>query len=292
MEVLVSVDGKVLKPGEAVVSVFDRGFLFGDGVYEAGRSYDRCFLYLEEHFRRLRASAEKLQISIPWSDGELQKTLFDVANAFGKSNVHFRLIVTRGTVDHIGLDVLDHLKPTLVCFVQDLPGNLLDLRKNGMRLMTSKIIRNSARAQDPNIKTSNYLNSLLALQDVRARGGSDGVMCDSDGNVTEGTTFSLFGVTEGDVLLTASLDVGILDSITRRHVLSIARHSLTVREGRVSLNEFQNCREIFVASSVREIIPVVEWDAKKYHVTGKVTQMLQDKLKEEIAAYVRSGIKF
>lgn len=290
-QALVYINGKVVSPQEAKVSVFDRGFLFGDGVYETGRSYDRCFLFLEEHWRRLRHSAGKLAISVPWSDGDLTEGLVQTARLFGKPDLYFRTIVTRGVIDYIGLDITTDQPPTLVHLIQNLP-SMQHKWDVGVKLVTSSVVRNSAQAQDPNIKTSNYLNSLLALQDAKKRGGEDAVMCDVHGNVTEGTTFSIFGVTTEGKLITASLEVGILDSITRRHVLEVARKRMPVEEGAFPVEVFHKCREVFMVSSIRELTPVSRWDDQTYPVNGEATRALHAGFREMIAQYVASSPKF
>ncbi len=291
MEALVYLNGKISAAKDAKVSVMDRGFLFGDGVYESGRTYERCFLYLEEHWERLRRSAEKLLLPIPWSDGELTQSLYEVARAYPSEEACFRTIVTRGMVEAVGLDLLDTPAPTLVHILNAVP-DYEKKRKDGIFILTSKIIRNSAAAQDPNIKTSNYLNSLLACQDVKARGSAEGVMCDGQGNVTEGTNFSIFGVTQDDVVITPGLEVGILDSITRRHVLDLARPKFKIQEGFISLAAFQACREVFIVSSNREILPVKQWDEKHYPIPAKITSELIELLTAEMAEYVRTHPKY
>jgi branched-subunit amino acid aminotransferase/4-amino-4-deoxychorismate lyase len=288
MAALVYLNGRITPPEEARVSVFDRGFLFGDGVYETGKSVERCFLYLEEHWARLRRSAGKLQIDLPWPDAELKEGLYATARQFGKPDVYFRTIVTRGQVERVGLEIGARSAPTLVHIIQDLPAP----KTGGVKLLTSQVRRNSAAAQDPNIKTSNYLNSLLALHDVRARGGEDAILCDREGRVTEGTTFSIFGVTRDGRLITPALEVGILDSITRRHVLSLARQSLLVAEGYFELPAFLDCAEVFAAASVRGILPVREWDGMVFPAPGPVSTALQKLLADDIAAYVKRHERF
>lgn len=288
---LVYLNGKISGPEEAKVSVFDRGFLFGDGVYEVGRSYDRCFLFLEEHWARLRHSASCLGIPVPINDRELSETLFKVAKAFGDENVYFRTILTRGVVNAVSLDV-QSVEPTCLHIVHELPKNLSHLHEFGIKLLTSTTQRNSSRAQDPNIKTSNYLNSLLALKDVRERGGEDAILCDPQGNVTEGTTFSIFGVTEDDSLITPALQVGILDSITRRHVLKLAKGHFKINEGFFKLDDFYRCKEVFISSSIREVAPVSKLDVMEYNVPGKVTTLLHESYRNEIRQYLKTNSKF
>jgi len=296
MAVLVNLNGVISPPEEAKVSVMDRGFLFGDGVYEAGRSYDRCFLYLEEHWERFRKSASKLRLDVPYEDSHLTDDLHRVAAAYaektGQQDMCFRTVITRGVISAVGLDLKSVGKPTLCHIVQDVPKKFLDLRKEGAKLLTSKVLRNPVEAQDPNIKTSNYLNSLLAQQEVHSRGEGEAVLCDSKGNVTEGTNFSLFAVNEQGKLLTPSLEIGILDSITRRHVIQLAQGDFEVEEGFFPLEQFRNSREIFMVSSTREVMPVQKWDEKTYSVSGEVTQRLHEKLTAEIQSYVDSHPKF
>lgn len=289
---LVYLNGKIVSPGEAKVSVFDRGFLFGDGVYETGRSYDRCLMFLEEHWARLRHSAEKLAIPVPWTDEELTEGVAQTARLFGKADLYFRTIVTRGVIDHVGLDVMTDLQPTLVHLVQNLPANMKERWDAGTRLATSRVVRNSSQAQDPNIKTSNYLNSLLAMQDARRRGAEDAIMCDANGNVTEGTTFSVFGVTQEGKLITPALRVGILDSITRRHVIEIAKKEMKVEEGTFPLQTFLDCRECFIVSSIREIVWICRWDDRVFEKPGETTLQLHAGLRAVIQDYVANHPKY
>lgn len=291
-QALVFVNGKITSAKEARVSVFDRGFLFGDGVYETGKSVNRCPLFLEEHWARLRHSADRLAIPTPWSDGELSRGLFDTARLFGKPDVYFRTIITRGVIDRVGLDVLDCHEPTLIHIIHDLPAGLAKYREAGVRLATASIVRNPKNAQDPNIKTSNYLNSLLALQNAKSRGAEDALMCTIEGHVAEGTTFSVFGVTDNSTVITPSLDVGILDSITRRHILALAKKKFKVEEGFFDLSTFQDCLEVFIASSLREIVPVKEWDARQYSIHGEVSSFLLQRLMAEVQEYVQNHSKF
>ncbi len=289
---LVSLNGSISRPENAKVSVFDRGFLFGDGVYETGESIDRCPVFLEEHFARLRHSAGRLAIPVPWTDTQLKTELFNVLREFGKSHAYFRIIITRGEIAHVGLGEPAIGNPTRVMLLQEMPANLVDSRAKGVKLLTSTVIRNAIRAQDPNIKTSNYLNSLLALQEVRSRGAEDAIMCDSAGNVTEGTTFAVFGVSGGK-LLTPSLSVGILESITRRHVIDCAGQiGAPVEEAVIPLKHFLECQEVFAASSIREILPIREWDGKTFPVPGPVTAKLYDAFRKKISQYISAHEKF
>ncbi len=289
---LVNIKGHICAPEEAKISVFDRGFLFGDGVYETGQALERCCLFLEDHLNRLRRSAAKLQIPIPLTDSALIQEIHRTAKAFGRDQAYFRIVLSRGVGEVLGLESFDNFKPTWIIIFQPLSEKLEPLRTHGIKLLTSTIVRNSSAAQDPNIKTSNYLNSLLALQEVKARGGEDAVLCDARGNVTEGTTFSVFGIENGKTLLTASLEVGILDSITRRYILELGRSFLNIEEGFIPLNRFKNCGEVFIVSSVREIVPVRSWDNTNYELPAPITEKLKSGFKEVIKGYIKNSPKY
>ena len=288
---LVWQQGEILPAQEAKVSVFDRGFLFGDGVYESGRAYDRCPVFLEEHWARFRKSASRLELKIPYTDKELTDGLFELARAFGEDSLAFRTVATRGVIDRVGIDNMQTGKGTLLHIVQPIPQALEKYHREGMKILTSKIRRNPAGAQDPDIKTSNYLNSLLALQEVQKRGGQDAVMCDGEGIVTEGTTFSVFAV-KGERLVTPSLAVGILDSITRRHVLSRVSQEFDVEEGKYTISEFLDSDEVFLASSVREVVSISEWDGKKFPIHGKITSTAHALLQQDIKDYSSTHPKY
>ncbi|MCX6104027.1 MAG: aminotransferase class IV [Proteobacteria bacterium] len=292
MNAMVNLNGHLCAPEDAKISVFDRGFLFGDGVYETGKSVNRCCLFLEEHLLRLKSSAGKLKIPVPFTDEELTEEIYRTARALGREQASFRVILSRGVGPVLGLESFEDLTPTWVIIFQPLSDKLDGLREKGIKILTSTIVRNSISAQDPNIKTSNYLNSLLALQDVKSRGGEDAILCDSKGHVAEGTTFSLFGVTPSQTLITSSLEVGILDSITRRHVLELGKKFLKIEEGFIPLSRFQECTEVFIASSIREIVPVREWDGKKYLLPGKVTEVLKKGFKDTIQTYISTHPKY
>ncbi len=288
VKALANINGTLYSPEEAKVSVFDRGFLFGDGVYETGRSYDRVFLFLEDHIQRLKKSANRLGIPVPWTDSQLRAELVATAQAFGKDNIYFRMIITRGEVTQVGLD-LQTQKPTGVILVQDLSEGLAKLQKEGYFLLTSSVLRNSAQSQDPNIKSSNYLNSILALKDVKERGAMDAILLNSEGWVTEGTTFSVFSVSSKGVLRTPALSVGILDGITRRYILTASQELIPSEEGIYSLREFQEASEVFIASSVREICPVYQWDDKRYPAPGEWTLKLQKAYRQVIEKSIRQA---
>ncbi len=291
-EILVNVHGKISRPEDARISPLDRGFLFGDGVYETGRSEARCCLYMEEHLERLHRSGARLGLRLPWKDDEIVSQIHATLKQFGKDEAYWRVLLTRGDVTTVGIAPFETAGERITIFVQNMPKDIESKRRTGISLLTSEIQRNSARAQDPDIKTCNYLNSVLALRDVKARGAEDAVLLDAKGNLTEGTTFAVFAVRRDGTLITPSLEVGILNSITRRHVLDFAKkQGIKTEEGFLPVDEFRGCPEVFIASSIREAVPVNAWDGKRYEL-GPVTRKIQDGLNAFAQAYIASHAKY
>src|SRR5690606_10543845 len=127
-------------------------------------------LFWEDHMQRLRRSASRMEIDVPFSDEWFFESLATLGKAFGENSAYFRIILTRGVIDHVGLDVFEeNSKPTVVMLMQTLPANLDERRAKGLKLATASVVRNSPQSQDPNIKTSNYLNCLMALKEVRKK---------------------------------------------------------------------------------------------------------------------------
>ena len=288
-KVLVNVNGQIAPADKQGISPLDRSFLFGDGIYETGRALKRTFVFLEDHLIRFRQSAAKLMIPVPWNNEFLIHQLQETAKRFGTDDLYFRIILTRGTIDEVGLGIFPTEDPNLVIIVQELPKNIAQMRQDGVTLLTSQIIRNPKRAQDPSIKANNHLNCLLALQEAKGRGYDDAILLNEHHHVAEGTTFSIFGVTDKEEILTPSLDVGILDSITRQHILRITKESFNTKEIATSLDVFQQCSEIWISSSIREVLSVKKWDQKTYPVNAPITQTVYALFQKHLTDYLQNA---
>lgn len=288
----VNLNGKLLPREEALLSVFDRGFLYGDAVFETGRTYEGKLLFLEDHLGRLEKSALGLQLSLPLSKeefkNELAKTLAAFSKASGrKASVSYRIIVTGGAQEELGLDV-EGKKASWMILVQDLSEKLKKLQTEGYYLKTSRFLRDDHQAQNPQVKSNNYFNSIRALREVKSQGAMDAVFLNSKGFVTEGTNFNLFSISESGVLRTPSLKTGILAGITRKYILEIAASWMKIEEGAWDLKAFSQAKEVFVASSLREICPVYRWDENHYLAPGPWTQKLQKAYQGKIKSLLDS----
>ena len=230
---LVNINGKIFSSREAQVSVFDRGFLYGDSLYEVTRSYDGSFFALDEHLARLEKSAALCRMQIAASRTQMKKETDRTLEAFQKLHpdceAYCRLIVTRG-VGKIGFGLSSVLTPPqLIIILQPLELPSLAQYKKGMKLKVSRRLRNDRRALDPAMKSGNYLNSLLAYLEAQEENYEDALLCNSDGHITEGTTFNVFYIRNG-IFATPPLDIGILEGITRDIVLKILQKETSLSE--------------------------------------------------------------
>jgi branched-chain amino acid aminotransferase len=296
---LVNVNGKISSVNDAEVSVFDRGFLYGDSLYEVARSYDGVFFYLDEHLERLEASAKLCDMTLGQTTAQYRREIYDTFETFrkqpgmAKAEAYCRIIVTRG-VGRIGFGLNCLQTPSqyviLMLPVDDFVPTREKFQK-GMKLKVSCRLRNDRRALDPAMKSGNYLNSLLAFLEVSREGYDDALLCNADGHMTEGTTFNIFYVRKG-IIATPPLDVGILDGITRRHVIQMARGAgFPVREVRFPSERLHEADEVFATSSLKEVFPVTQIDHVKIKggKPGPITLRLHEVFQTMIAKEIAKG---
>lgn len=291
MPPIVSVNGELLRPEDAVVSVFDRGFLYGDSVYEVVRAYRGVPFELDAHLARLEGSAERIAMRLPVSLGELREETLRALRASGYDDAYLRLVVTRGSGE-IGLDIALARSPVRVIFVQELNLPSPAAYSDGVRLALVSVRRNLRAAIDPLAKTGNYLNSVLALAEARARGCYEAVMLDHRDCVTEGSSSNIFAVT-GGVLITPPLEVGILNGVTRSVVLRVAeRANVQVLELPLTEPILRRADEVFITSSIREIVPVVAVDDAEIGGgrPGPVYRKVQALFSQYVSEYVEARL--
>lgn len=268
MPTLVNIDGVLAPPSEARVSVFDRGFLYGDSVYEVVRTYGGRPFALDAHLARLAHSAERIGLALPWDAAriaaELGRTLAAArgdeppdpeAAPWNAGEQYARIVMTRGAGE-LGLDPALAVDPKAILIVRPLSGPPAQAYREGVAVAIVGVEHVSPQAVDPTAKTGNYLSHVLAIREARAAGAYEALMLDRDGFVTEGTTSNAFAV-RGGTVVTPPLAVGILEGVTRGLVLAIARSlGVTAREERLRPRDLEVADEIFITSSVREIVPV------------------------------------
>ena len=249
---------------DAVVSVFDHGFLYGDGVYETLRSYGSRIFMRDQHLARLRRSAESIGLTIPIPNAQWPDLLHEAMrrNEVGtdQADAYIRITVSRGAGE-IGLDPSLCPHPTVVIMTKALHPPPPSLSRDGVSLTVAKTRRNLPEALSPQIKSTNFLNNILAKRESIAAGTFDSLLLNWQDELTECTVSNLFFIA-GDTLHTPALDCGILDGITRTIVMIIAQEEgLPVREGHYYLSHLRGANECFLTNTSMEIMPVTRVDA-------------------------------
>ncbi len=272
---------------EAKVSVFDHGFLYGDGVYETLRAYAGRLFMLSRHIARLYRSAHRIGLQIPLSEHDWPALLDEslVRNGLAKDpnrpdhdpqDAYIRITVSRGEGD-IGLDPSLCPRPTLVIFAKPLTPFPPHLYERGVRLSIVPVRRNLATALPPSVKSLNFLNNILAKQEATKAGAFDGLMLNAEGALAECTASNLFFVRQG-CLCTPALACGILDGITREVVMSLGREQgIPLDEGAYKPESLLEADECFLTNTTMEIMPVSEVDETRIGTgrPGPLTRRLQ-----------------
>ncbi len=287
----VFINGKFYSKQNAKISVFDHGLLYGDGVFEGIRSYGRVIFKLEEHITRIFESAHSLMIKIPMSKQALLKAVVDTLKANKLNDGYVRLVVTRGEGD-LGLDPRKCAGRASVIIIADkialYPPKLY---KNGLSIITVPTIRNHPEALNPQVKSLNYLNNILAKMEAINAGYQEAIMLDSMGYIAECTGDNIFVVKDGE-LYTPPQCMGTLRGITRDTVISIAKKlSIPAHEHVLTRHELYVGDESFLTGTAAEIVPVVCVDGRKIGKgkPGSVTKLLLKKFHEQTRL---NGVKY
>lgn len=275
MSIRVFIDGAVCLPEEAKVSVFDRGFLYGDSVYETIGSVGGRLFALPEHLDRLERSAERIGLSVP-PRSTIEGAIAQTVAAAGNPESRVRVMLTRG-VGKLDLDPAACDDSRLIVIVFPLGAPTSEQYEKGVSVAIVSVARNNPRAIDPAVKSGNYLNNVLALGEARRRlGAYEAILCAGDGSVAEGSTSNIFAVVQGQ-LRTPPTEIGILDGITRAKILDLCRyHRIACAEARITPDELRGADEAFLTSATRGVLPVTAIDGKPVGagVPGPVTRRL------------------
>jgi branched-chain amino acid aminotransferase len=280
----ISVNGKLVNRADAVVSVYDHGFLYGDGVFEGIRVYNGKIFKHREHIDRLYESARAILLEIPMTPEALIQSVEQTVRAFGKPEGYIRLVVTRGP-GNLGIDPRK-CEPQVVIIVDDIQLYPKELYESGLEIITAATIRNHNNALNPRIKSLNYLNNILAKLEAIRAGCLEAIMLNTRGEVAECTADNIFIVKDG-VLKTPPPDAGILLGITRNTILDLARADrIPTQECVVTRHDVYTADECFLTGTGAEVIPVVKVDARPIG-TGRPGPMTRQ-LRERYQALVRA----
>lgn len=259
----VFLNDRFVRKEDAVVSVFDHGFLYGDGVYETIRSYGPRIFMRDQHLARLRRSAEAIGLHIPIPPSQWPDLLYEAmrCNEVGndRADAYLRITVSRGAGE-IGLDPSLCPHPTVVIMTKALQGYPPTLSRDGVSLTVAKTRRNLPEALSPQIKATNFLNNILAKRESIAAGTFDSLLLNWREELTECTISNLFFFS-GRTLHTPALECGILDGITRTIVMTLAQEErIPIEKGRYQLAVLLRADECFLTNTTMEIMPVTRID--------------------------------
>lgn len=256
---VVMIDGAIVAAGEAKVSVYNRGFLFGDAVFEVLRTYGGTPFALDEHLRRLHRSADRVALTLPVDETTLGGEVEGAIVASGNKESYVRIVVTRGS-GPLSLDPDTARDPLRVVLVEPVAPPGKDAYATGIAAVTVPTRREVDDTPAAGAKVTNYLANLLAVREAKSRGGQEALIVDRRGNVVEGASSNVFVVRAGRIK-TPPESAGILPGITRAHVLeAAARLGLAVDEAELTPEELYGADEVFITSSIRELLPVVRVD--------------------------------
>jgi len=258
---LIYLNGRIVPDEEAVISVFDHGLLYGDGVFEGIRAYNGRVFRLVEHIRRLYESAHSIMLTIPLSQEEMIRAVVDTVNANKLRDAYIRLVVTRGVGD-LGMDPRKCKQAQVFIIADKITLYPEELYDKGLDVITVATRQNIAEALEPKIKSLNYLNNIHAKIEANRAGVLEALMLTNQGYICEGTGDNIFIYRRGE-LLTPPAYLGILEGITREAIIELAaREGIPLREVPFTRHDLYVSDECFLTGTAAEVIPVIEVDQR------------------------------
>jgi len=290
MGLKVYINGGYFEKEEAKISVFDHGLLYGDGIFEGIRSYDRLVFKLEEHVDRLYESSQGIMLNISLSKKDMIKAVVKTLRLNKLDNAYIRLVVTRGIGD-LGLDPRKCKSASIIIITDNIKLYPEKLYKEGLSIITVPTPRNIPEALNPQIKSLNYLNNILAKIEAINSGYEEALMFTAHGCVAECTGDNIF-IIKNNNLITPPAYLGILKGITRACVMNIAeKKDMAVKEEVITRHNIFTADECFLTGTAAEIIPVVCVD-KRVIGDGKPGEITLNLMKEFRKATKTDGIKY
>ncbi len=268
------VDGKWLPKSQATVSVFDHGLLYGDGVFESFRVYGGVIFQFHEHLKRLYVSSKAIKLKVSLSPEEMTNAIVETVRRNGLKDAYIRLMITRGVGD-MGVDPRKCGKTTVIIIVENIPPSFGNA-KQGISLIISSIRRDTVDATTHEIKSLNYLNSVLAKQEAVDLGADDALMLDKNGFLSESTTTNLF-IIKGEEVYTPPTFAGILSGVTRnRTIRLISDLGYKISEKTITPFDLTTADEAFLTGTLAEVAPIVK--VKGYQIgdgtPGSITRKI------------------
>ena len=276
--------GQFVRKEDAVVSVFDHGFLYGDGVFEGIRVYDGNVFKLDEHLERLYNSAQSIMLNIPYDKEEMQQIIVDTVKKNELASAYIRVVVSRGP-GNLGLDPSSCSTPQIIVIAESLALFPKELYKRGLRIGSVASRRNRPDVLSPQVKSLNYLNNILVKLEANQAGVDEALMLNDQGYVTEGSADNIF-IVKNNKIFTPPVYVGALEGITRNAIINLARREgYTLEEIPFTRHDVYIADEVFLTGTAVEVIAVVEADGRQINdgIPGVVTDHLLDSFREMVA---------
>jgi branched-chain amino acid aminotransferase len=287
----VSIDGHVVDSGEARVSVFDRGFLYGDSVFEVFRTYGGVPFAEREHLERLERSADRLMIPMPVSIETLSSEVCATLDAAGEGEWYVRVVITRGT-GPLTYDPSTATAPLRVIIAAPISVPPREHYERGIGVSLLHASRPTDDERASGAKASNYLANLLAVHEAKQKGAQEALVLGRQGQILEGASSNIFIVKNGKVR-TPEPQPGILIGITRATVLAAAAiEGIEFEEAEVRPEDLYGADEAFITSSIREVMPVVSADGRTIGsgTPGPLTKRLHDGYLRAVAQATGAGV--
>ena len=257
---IIYIDGKYLPKDEARVSVFDHGFLYGDGVFEGIRAYNGKVFRLQEHLDRMYDSARTIDLSVPVSKEEMADIILETLRRNNLKNGYIRPLVSRGVGD-LGLDPRKCPKATVIVIAVEWGAMYGDLYEKGLKAITVSVRRNPADALPPNVKSLNYLNNILAKIEANYKGGDEAIFFDTNGYISEGSGDNLYVVKNGEIITPPTLNN--LRGVTRMVLLENAKElGITVKEQNLGYFDLYTADELICTGTAAEVAPITWVDGR------------------------------
>ncbi|MDX6152062.1 branched-chain-amino-acid transaminase [Marinococcus sp. PL1-022] len=254
-------DGEFVKKEDAKISVYDHGFLYGDGVFEGIRVYNGNIYKLDEHLLRLYHSAKSIMLDIPQSKEDMTEIIRQTLQKNKLEDAYIRLVVSRG-VGNLGLDPASCANPSIIVIAEELAIYPKEFYEHGLEIVTVATRRNRPDVLSPKVKSLNYLNNILVKMEASLAGVSEALMLNDQGYVAEGSADNIFIIRNG-VLMTPPGYIGALEGITRQAILEMAEDmGYDVREEAFTRHDVYTAEEVFLTGTAAEVIAVVKVDGR------------------------------
>jgi branched-chain amino acid aminotransferase len=289
----VYVNGKITAADQAVVPVYDHGFVYGEGVYETLRTYNRVPFLFDRHIKRLRNSARHLDLPVPFDDGTLLGWIQQTMEAAVElREAYVRILLTRG-VGELTYDPKATPVPSLVIIVKPHEEPPARVFEEGIRISLVRIVRNHPASVNPIIKSNNLLNNALAMQEAYRRGGEEALMCNYCGELAECAQSNFFLIRPNGVVVTPKSKSGLLEGVTRAFIFEVGKEiGVEVRDEILYPKDLDSAVEMFITSTTRELSPVVRVDDRVVGSgkPGPITLRLLERYRQKALEITRAAV--